>query len=130
MNSPNRLTALQARRALESGDLTSEELVRSCLECIEEKNEGLAAFVAYDRDFALEQARAADRASPRKVLQGIPFAVKDVIETRDFDTAYGSSIYAGHRPRGDAACVIGAREHGGVLLGKVATGEFATQTPS
>lgn len=126
---------LQAARALEQGATTSEALVRSCLQRIEERNAEVRAFVAVDPPAALAQARAADAArsraqGPLGLLHGLPFAVKDVIETADLPTAYGSPIYAGHRPRADAACVAGAREQGALVLGKAATSEFATQSPS
>src|SRR3546814_7643382 len=64
------------------------------------------------------------------VLRGIPFAVKDVIDTSDYPTQYGSPIYKGFQPTLDAACVAMAKSRSAVMLGKVATGEFATQTPS
>lgn len=129
MRSPNELSAWEAARAIEDGSLSSELLVRACLDRIADRNEALRAFTAFDRQAALEHARRADR-EVRGPLRGIPFAVKDVIETTDLVTEYGSRIYQGHRPRADAGCVSIARERGGVLLGKVATSEFATQTPS
>jgi amidase len=51
--------------------------------------------------------------------------VKDLIDTADMPTAYGSPIYAGHRPRVDAACVALARAAGALVLGKTVTTEFA-----
>jgi len=129
MKSPNELSVWQALHAMEEGRLTSEALTRACLERIEERNEQVLAFTAVDAQWSLEQARAADH-NPIGPLRGIPFAVKDVLDTRHLVTAYGSPIYAGHRPQTDAACVARVREYGGLILGKVATSEFATQTPS
>jgi len=77
-----------------------------------------------------EAARVDAGSCPDGLLAGVPFAVKDVIDTSDYPTAYGSPIYTGHQPRLDAACVRLARRQGAVVMGKVATGEFATQTPS
>jgi Asp-tRNA(Asn)/Glu-tRNA(Gln) amidotransferase A subunit family amidase len=111
---------------MELGELTSENIVRACLERIEARNAELEAFVAFDPRKAIDAAR---HAGPGP-LHGIPYAVKDVIDTADYPTSYGSPIYEGHRPVLDAACVHMARDAGAVLLGKVATGEFATQTPS
>ena len=127
---PNCMSALEAARAIESGLLSCEALVRSCLERIAARNQEVLAFTAVDPLLALEHARKADRGSAPGLLRGIPFAVKDICETADYETSFGSAIYAGHRPRADAACVARAREQGGVVLGKVATSEFATQTPS
>lgn len=129
MTSPNRLSVLQALRAIEEGCLTSEALTRACLERIEARDAQVKAFTALDPHWALEQARAADRGAAAP-LRGIPFAVKDVLDTRHLVTAYGSPIYTGHRPAVDAACVARVKEFGGLVLGKVATSEFATQTPS
>ena len=129
MTMPHRLSVRQALGAMEDGSLTSETLVRACLERIEERNAQVQAFTAVDPDWTLEHARAADRAQAAP-LRGIPFAVKDVVDTRHLLTAYGSPIYAGHRPAVDAACVARVKEFGGVILGKVATSEFATQSPS
>lgn len=129
MKPANEYTALEALRAIEDGALTSEGLVRACLERIEVRNADVLAFTAVDNSLALAHARAAD-ARRAGLLCGIPFAVKDIIDTADYVTSYGSPIYTGHRPRTDAACVAMAREQGAVLVGKVATSEFATQTPS
>ena len=133
MKSPNQLSAVEAASAIEEGMLTSEALVRACLDRIQERNAEVLAFTQVDTAFALRQARAADHAPGaawKSVLRGLPFAATDVIDSADLITSYGSPIYAGHRPRIDAACVSLARENGAVLLGKVATSEFATQSPS
>jgi amidase len=55
--------------------------------------------------------------------------VKDIIDTHDMPTRYGSPIHAGHRPSADAACVALAREAGAVMLGKTVTTEFALRHP-
>lgn len=129
MRLPNELSAWDAARAIENRTLSSESLVRACLDRIGARNEEVRVFTALDPEWTLEQARRSD-ACGQGPLRGIPFAVKDVIETADLVTAYGSPIYRGHRPHADAGCVSITRERGGVLLGKVATSEFATQTPS
>jgi amidase len=59
----------------------------------------------------------------------VPFAIKDIIDTCDMPTEYGSPIYAGHQPKHDAACVALGRRAGGLLMGKTVTTEFANQTP-
>src|SRR5690606_26645663 len=113
-------------RALELRELTPEHVARGYLDRSAQRNPEIAAFVSWDEEKALNAARAA---SPGP-LHGIPYAVKDVIDTAGYPTEYGSPIYRGHRPELDAACVLMADSAGAVLLGKVATGEFATQTPS
>ena len=125
----NRLGVVGIVDAIERGDTTAAAVTAACLDRIAERNEAVRAFVALEPARALAEARRADAGAPA-VLRGVPFAVKDVIDTADYPTQYGSPIYQGHQPRADAACVAAARERGAVLLGKVATGEFATQTPS
>lgn len=129
MKSPNQLSVMQALAAIENGSLTSRDLTASCLARIAERNHQVEAFVATSADKCMQQASAAD-AGTQGLLRGIPFAVKDVLETAHLPTSYGSPIYKGHQPRTDAACVARVKEFGGLILGKVATSEFATQSPS
>jgi Asp-tRNA(Asn)/Glu-tRNA(Gln) amidotransferase A subunit family amidase len=56
---------------------------------------------------------------------GVPVAIKDNFDTADLETAYGSSIYAGHRPRSDAAMVAMLRAAGAIVAGKTKCAEFA-----
>ena len=55
----------------------------------------------------------------------MPIGVKDIIDTYDMPTEYGSPIYAGHRPKADAACVALLREAGAIIMGKTVTVELA-----
>ena len=98
---------------------------------IVERDAEVRAWTHYDAELALRQARELDRApGPRGPLHGIPVAVKDVLDTADFPTQYGSPIYRGYRPRADAASVALARNAGAVILGKTATAEFAGIHPA
>ncbi|MES2186284.1 MAG: amidase [Pseudomonadota bacterium] len=124
-----RLGMAEAARRLETGALTATQLTRACLERIEERNGAVQAFVAHDPALALHEAAEVDAGRRGGALKGIPFAAKDTIESADYPTTFGSPIYAGHRAGRDAGCIARAREQGAVLLGKVATSEFATQTP-
>lgn len=114
--------------AIERGELSAESLARSCLERIAARNPQVQAFCASDPEVALARARAVDR-SRHGALRGLPFAAKDVIDTADFATSFGSTIHAGRRPVADAACVALAQAQNAVLMGKTVTSEFATQTP-
>src|SRR5690606_16275884 len=80
-------------------------------------------------DAAVEHARALDRGAIQGLLHGLPLGVKDLFDTVDLETAYGSPIYAEHRPVADAATVALCREAGAVVLGKTVTTEFATFQP-
>jgi amidase len=103
--------------------------VRSCLERIDSRESEVKAWIHLDRDFALAQARERDRSANRGPLHGVPFAAKDIMNTADLPTEYGSPIYKGNRPAADAACVALSRAAGGVLLGKTVTTEFASRFP-
>lgn len=123
-------SATEAAAALADGKLTSEALVRACLDRIAEREDAVQAWAWLDADLALRTARALDREPRRSPLHGLPFGIKDVIDTCDMPTEYGSPIYRGHRPGCDAACVAQIRELGGVILGKTVSTEFATRHPN
>jgi amidase len=131
IRAPHTLTATEALAALREGALTSEALVEACLARIAERQPDVRAFAFIDPERALAEARERERvpAAERGPLHGLPSGVKDIIDTHDMPTAYGSPIYAGHRPPHDAACVALAREAGAVMLGKTVTTEFANRHP-
>ena len=125
-----RLTASEAGRKIAAGEITSEALVRSCLERIEERDPDVEAWAHLDPDYAIAQARAADSASSGSPFHGVPFGVKDVIDSGELPTEYGApAIHGGHRPERDAACVAAMRAGGAVLMGKTVSTEFATFWP-
>lgn len=117
-------TALEAARRIADGSLTCEALTRRCLERIAEREPAVQAWQHLDPDAALEAARRIDRWGSGP-LKGLPVGVKDIIDTADMPTAYGSPLYAGYRPPRDAACVALARQAGALMLGKTVTTEFA-----
>jgi Asp-tRNA(Asn)/Glu-tRNA(Gln) amidotransferase A subunit family amidase len=127
---PNQISATDASAAIAAGKLTSEALVAACLERIHAREDAVQAWAHVDPERALAQARSRDREKPRSRLHGIPVGVKDVIDTGDMPTEYGSPIYRDHRPVCDAACVAQVRELGGVILGKTVSTEFATRHPN
>ncbi len=129
MGSLNTLSAVEAARQIAARNITSEALVRDCLERIAAREDEVAAWEYLDRDAVLRQARAADAGPPRGLLHGLPVGVKDLIDTVDMPTAYGSPVYAGHRPAWDAACVALARAAGAIVMGKTVTTEFAAFHP-
>ncbi|MDR5806164.1 amidase [Caballeronia sp. LZ001] len=63
-------------------------------------------------------------------LAGVPIGVKDLADTHDMPTSYGSAIYSGHRPAHDARIVASIRALGGIVFGKTATTEFAWRGPA
>jgi len=126
---PNELTACAALAELAAGRLSAESLARACLERIAEREPVVHAFAHLAPELALAEARRRDAAPVRGPLFGLPLGVKDIIDTADLPTAYGSRVYPGNRPAQDAACVALARAAGAVILGKTVTTEFAFRAP-
>lgn len=124
------LTASQAAKLLENKEVSSVELTQACLERIELRNGEVGAFAHIDPEFSLKQAALADSGPRRSSFQGVPFGVKDVIDTKDFLTERGTPIHAGRQPVADAKCVQLMREAGAVLLGKLVSTEYAMFTPN
>ncbi len=119
------LTAAEAARRMEAGQLSSERYTAALLERIAAREPLVHAWAHVDADHALAQARACDRVPRRGPLHGIPVGVKDVINTADLPTQHNSPLYRGHRPAEDANCVGVLRAAGAVILGKTETLEFA-----
>lgn len=95
------------------------DAVQRCLDRIAERDEEVRAWTVVD-----PQQEASD--GP---LAGLPVGIKDIIDTADMPTEYGSPIYAGHQPDRDAICVARLRAAGALVLGKTVTTEFALFHP-
>lgn len=121
--------AAAAAAAIAAGRLTCEALVRDCLERVAAREDAVQAWTHLDRDAAIRAARELDKRPSLGALHGVPLGVKDVIDTHDMPTAYGSPIYPGHQPVADAGCIAMARAAGMLVLGKTVTTEFATSHP-
>ena len=125
----NELPAWRAAELLASRELSATALMRACLDRALERDTAVCAFAHLDPDAALAQARLLDAGPIRGPLHGLPLGVKDLFDTADMPTSYGSAIYAGHRPKADAASVALCREAGALVLGKTVTTEFAYFQP-
>ena len=123
------LSATDIVQAIRRGHTTCEAVARACLDHIAEREPVVQAWQYLDADAVIAQARALDRRGSSGPLHGVPFGVKDIIDTYDMPTAYGSPIYQGHHPASDAACVALARQAGGIVMGKTVTTEFANVFP-
>lgn len=121
------LSALDLARRVEAGNLKPSDIVERCAEAIAAREAEVGAFAT----LALEAARAAaqNAAVAGKPLRGLPVGLKDIFDTADLPTEYGSTIHAGHRPAGDAALVSMIRRAGGIVIGKTVTTEFAHLDP-
>jgi amidase len=129
MNEMNRYSTTESSALIASGKLTATKLAEDCLARVAAREEAVQAWVHIDPQQVLADASARDAEKPRSPLHGIPVAIKDIIDTADMPTEYGSPIYAGHRPRADAACVTLLKNAGAVIMGKTVTAEFAMSHP-
>ena len=120
------LSALEVVRQIETGALTPRAVIDRCADAIAKRDGEIGAFVALDIEAARERA---DRLKALP-LRGLPIGVKDIYDTADLPTQYGSAIYAGHQPKADAAMVALIRRAGGVVIGKTVSTEFASLQPA
>jgi aspartyl-tRNA(Asn)/glutamyl-tRNA(Gln) amidotransferase subunit A len=118
---------------IRTGAVSAVELVRAHLARIEATNPAINAIVTI-ADGALDAARAADAdlAAGKDVgaLHGVPFTVKDSIDTAGVLTQRGSPIFAGRRPTTDATSVARIKDAGAILLAKTNLPEFSYSTES
>jgi len=126
---PNRLAATTLVRLIEGGELTAEAIVQSCLERIAEREPVVRAWSHLAGEAALARARERDRSAKKTLLNGVPFGLKDIFDSADMPTTYGSPIYVGWRPANDASAASLPRAAGGILLGKTVSTEFANAHP-
>lgn len=119
------LTIRRAADLLERRELSAVELVEDTLDRLDRTEPLVNAYCHVDRDRALDAARRADARPRVGLLQGIPFAVKDVLDVEGMPTTAGSQLLAGNVARGDAEAVVRLRAAGAIPLGKHVTHEFA-----
>jgi len=125
----HRLPATALAQMIAIGEASPETVTRSFIDAIREREREVQAFAWFDADRALATARILHLVSRRGPLHGVPFAVKDNIDTEELPTGYGSPIYDGHRPDIDAICVAQLKGAGGFVLGKTVSAELANFTP-
>jgi Asp-tRNA(Asn)/Glu-tRNA(Gln) amidotransferase A subunit family amidase len=122
------LSALDLAARLETGKLTPRAVVELCAEAIAARENDIGAFAMLDLAGA---RRAADDARLSSLpLRGLPVGFKDIFDTADLPTQYGSAVYANNRPAADATAVVMTRQAGGIVLGKTVTTQFASLVPS
>jgi len=124
------LTARQMAAAVRDGDLTARAIAEAHLECIEEADGPVMAWQHLEPSEALEAADRIDAGDRSGPLAGVPIGVKDVIETADMPTGYGTAMYDGSRPLWNAPCVQLAQDAGSLILGKTVSTELAMASPN
>lgn len=128
------LTIAQAARLIEARKLSPVELTEALLMRVERFDSQLHAFITLTRDQAMKQARDAEAEIAggryRGAMHGIPFGLKDIYNTAGIATTGNSKVCIDHVPSEDAATTARLYGAGGVLIGKLATHEFAHGGPS
>ncbi|MFC7476355.1 amidase [Dankookia sp. GCM10030260] len=127
-------TIAEAAARIAARDLSPVELTRALIDRIEALDPQLNAYLLPTPDLALDQARKAEAeiaaGNHRGPMHGIPFALKDIFCTAGIRTTGHSRTAIDHVPKQDAATVTRLYDAGAVLLGKLATHEFAHGGPS
>ncbi|MEA2878133.1 MAG: hypothetical protein QOF14_3329 [Hyphomicrobiales bacterium] len=128
LSRPDRLlSALDLARRVEAGEITPEGVVDLCAAAISAREDEVGAFT----HLAIDPARALARRDAERLrnlpLRGLPVGLKDIYDTHDMPTEYGSAAYKGHQPAADCAPVSMLRRAGAIMLGKTVTTEFAHQ---
>ena len=120
------LSASQAVKKLAKREIRAADLLLACLDRIGQRENILKAWVSLGKENALARAKALDKGAIKGLLHGLPIGVKDLFDTYDLPTSYGSSIYTNNYPSTDAVSVALMRQSGGIVLGKTVTTEFAS----
>ncbi|MCA0042482.1 amidase [Celeribacter litoreus] len=124
MNDLLKLDATDLIAKVSSGAIRHRDVAEAYIERIAEKDSDVEAYIYHDPEQVRAAADALDAAGAGP-LAGLPTGVKDVIDTADMPTGYGSEAYAGKQPYWDAPCVVQTKAAGGLILGKTVSTEFA-----
>jgi len=134
VSEPHWLTASEASRAFAARQLSPVELLTALLGRIDALDPKLHAFIHLDADAAMEAARTATKEIAagriRGPLHGVPVGVKDIIDVAGLPTTGHSKILLGNIAKADAVVIQKLRQAGAIILGKLATHEFAIGGPS
>ncbi len=129
MPSLTSLTLSEAKKLLQSGEISSRELVQACLDRIAAQDGAIHAFLHLDAESALQQADLADQrrrsGEALPALLGIPIGVKDVLTVEGMPCTCGSKILESYIPPFTATVVKKLQAAGVIVIGKTNTDEFA-----
>ncbi|MEO3871626.1 amidase [Nonomuraea sp. B12E4] len=130
MSEAHYMTATEMAHLIRTGQASAVEVLQAHLERIEQVNPRVNAIVTLVAEQALDAARAADKAGPGEVgerpLHGVPVAHKDLVDTANIRTTYGSPLFSQNIPDKDDLIVERLRAAGAITIGKTNTPEFGT----
>jgi len=122
-----------ARARFLDGMETPRDFLETCLKVIDEREPEVRAFVALNLDGARKAADASTArykaGKPFSTIDGLPIALKDIIETVDMPTEFGSAAFKGWQGGRDSAVAYALRQAGALIVGKAVTTEFAGAPP-
>ena len=128
------LTIAELNRLYRQRELSPVEVTKALLARIAAHDAKLHSFLRLTEDVALREAAEAEReliaGQSRGPMHGIPYALKDIVETAGIPTTGHSKLRQDHVPKADAELVTRLKAGGGIMLGKLATWEFALGGPS
>ena len=124
-----RLSAFEIAKGIRSRDFSATEVVASVIEHAKQIQEKHNAFVTLDEANAVARAREIDNTQDANNLPlwGVPFTAKDLLDSANLRTSYGSRALSENVPTSDTAAIERMRRAGAILIGKTTTPEFATQ---
>jgi aspartyl-tRNA(Asn)/glutamyl-tRNA(Gln) amidotransferase subunit A len=125
------LSAADLRGRISRKQISPVEVTKAVLARAERLQPELNCFITLCAEPALVQARESERrimaGDPLRMLEGIPFTVKDIVNTKGVRTTFGAIPYKDNVPDHDAVAVARLRAAGGILIGKTTTPEFGTK---
>lgn len=125
------LSAVDLRQRIGRKEISPLDVARAVLARAERLQPELNCFITLCADEAVAQARDAERrimaGEPLRLLEGIPFTVKDIVNTKGVRTTFGAIPYRDNVPDHDAVAVARLRAAGAILIGKTTTPEFGTK---
>lgn len=120
-------TVTETSARIARGELTHAQVLESQLGRIAAREPSVHAFKWHDADHVRSQLAAVSSRSEKLPLAGIAIGIKDIIDTADMPTEYGSAAFVANRPVKDAAIVTQLKAAGALMMGKTVTTEFASQ---
>ncbi|WP_170765066.1 amidase [Ruegeria lacuscaerulensis] len=129
MSDLNHRSVTELAGLIRAGEAKPSEVMQAHLDRIALREPIVGAFQHLDADRAMERARIADTLPIGGPLHGVPFAIKDIIDTDDMPTGWGSDLYRDRQPDRTAICVQAFLNAGAIPVGKTVTTEFAYFRP-
>jgi aspartyl-tRNA(Asn)/glutamyl-tRNA(Gln) amidotransferase subunit A len=125
------LSASELRGRVQRKEVSPVEITRAVLARAERLQPALNCFITLCGDQAMADAATAERGlmtgQPLGLLHGIPFTVKDLVNTKGVRTTFGAVPYQANVPDHDAVAIARLRAQGAILVGKTTTPEFGSK---